>query len=303
MKKSRRLARHESEQPTASTRQPTTPTPASQNGTMLHWQRQIGNQAVQRHLDQLPGMIPDTVQRTPSNQISRSTEQGTLQRDWDSDQLDSRIEPTSVGDTSGGCTVKKRTVDYITAPQPERGSYGSTASKLVVEYAVDDTGNITLGSLRPEFTVTIYTPFITSDDFVEAFTPLMEKFWDTYEGDMAKFSEDHDVGNFNYYDQTLRHEEKHVSARNLAVIDLVPQFKQFMKDSGALTKGEENFKERASYFWKSGWDEMTEAKITHKRIHELDARNMVDEYQRRVGTEKPKPKPTIIDSVMDFFGF
>ena len=278
---------------------------STHNNSILYLQQTIGNQAVQRYLGDLsPARSAElTLQRASASPptISVAAHPSMLQRSWGSEKLDSRVEPKKIDAVTAGCGVKKRTVEYQTGKKGPIDPFGSTESKLTIEYAVDDAGQITLGCLRPQFVVTIFSPYVTSDEFVEEFSPLMDMLWEKYDGDIDAFGKDPKVGNFNYYDQTMRHEEMHVNARNLAVIDLLPQFKRFLKDTDALKKGETYFLEKVDFFWAAGWDDETEKKISHERIHELDARNMVEEYQRRAGTEKPKPKPTILESVWDFF--
>lgn len=268
---------------------------ASQGDALLHWQRKIGNQAVQRNLSKLPGVTPPaTLQRnTPiAPTISTTNKPGLLQRGWGDEKLDARIEPKAVGEAKADCGVAKRKVTKLHKERGATDPFGSTESKLIVEYTVDESDHVTLGCLRPEFTITIFTPFITSDEFIEKFTPLMQKLWDKYKGNIQTFSEDRDVRNFNYYDQTMRHEEMHVGARMLAIYDLLPRYKRFLKDTDGLKKGEAHFLDMTDRFWASGWDEQAEIVTPHERIHYLDARLMVEEYQHRAGTERPKRTAT-----------
>jgi hypothetical protein len=264
----------------------------SQGNALLHWQRKIGNQAVQRHLNHLPGVTPANLQRnaSPTSPISTAAKPNLLQRSWGDEKLDSRIEPESVSEVSAGCGVTKRKVTKETKKKGASDPFGSTSSKLLIEYAVDESGNVMLGCLKPEFAITIFSPYITSDEFVEKFTPLMERLWDKYEGNIQAFSEDRDVQNFNYYDQTMRHEEMHVGARMLAIYDLLPGYKQFLKDTDGLKKGEAHFLDMTDRYWASAWDEQAENVTPHERIHYLDARLMVEEYQQRAGTERPKQR-------------
>jgi hypothetical protein len=308
VRKSRLHASPVQRQASSLAHQSTPPATRTRNDSILYLQQTIGNQAVQRYLDGLTpvGSAQPSLQRalaSPAITVAAADPGALLQRSWGNEKLDSRVESQKVDEATEGCGVKKRKVEYNTQKKGPINPYGATASKLLIDYAVDDAGKVTLGCLRPEFIITIYSPYVTSDEFVEKFSPLMEMLWEKYEGDIDAFGKDSKVENFNYYDQTLRHEEMHVNARNLAVIDLLPQFKRFLKDSGGLEKGEAYFLDRVDFFWAAGWDDETEKKISHERIHELDARNMVEEYQRRAGTEKPKPEPSIIESVWDFFGF
>ena len=278
----------------------------TRNSNILYLQQTIGNQAVQRYLGNSTPLASTepTLQRAPASPaISAGAHVPMIQRSWGSEKLDSRVEPQKQDAVTAGCGVKKRKVEYKTDKKGATDPYGSTQSKLLIDYAVDEADQITLGCLRPQFVVTIFSPYVTSENFVEEFSPLMDMLWEKYDGDIDAFGKDPKVANFNYYDQTMRHEEMHVNARNLAVIDLLPQFKRFLKDTDALKKGETYFLEKVDFFWAAGWDDETEKKISHERIHELDARNMVEEFQRRVGTEKPKPKqkPSLLESVWDFF--
>lgn len=249
--------------------------------SLLYLQRTIGNQAVQRYLNR--PIDAANLQVTPQKGAGTM-----LQRSWESEQLDSRVEAKAVSEVSAQCGLQKRKITYQTKDKKPTDPLGSTASHLTIEYAVDaETGQVTLGCMQPEYTITIFKPYVTSDNFVEKFTPLMEKYWNKYDGDMQKFSEDHAVGNFNYYDQTLRHEQKHADSRNLALMDLMPQYKRFLKDFDGLTKGEAHFIDLTNRYWKTAWDEGAENTIKHERIHYLDAVEMVEEYQRRVGDEPP----------------
>lgn len=278
---------------------------SSSSRQLLHLQRTIGNQALQRYL----ATPAQTANATPM--ISRAPVlQARLQRSWGDEKLDSRIEPQKTGDADGACSVAKRKVTVQTKKKGATNPYGSTASKLYIDYSVSDDDRVTLGCLRPEFVITMYSPYITSENFVEEFTPLMEKLWDKYDGDIQAFSEDHAVRNFNYYDQTMRHEQMHVGARMMAIYDLLPRYKQFLKDTDGLKKGEAHFLEMTDRFWASGWDDEAETITPHERIHYLDARIMVEEYRSRAGTDKPKKKTlfdsvvdTAVDSISGFFGF
>jgi hypothetical protein len=239
----------------------------------------MGNQAVMRAVNYVRLNDPASSQQLPPVRGIASGVQRTLIQREEHD-LEPRVDIENVG-TAGEMKVEPRKVEIQEKDQKTGDPFGSTASHVTIEYAVDESGQVSVGSLRPNYTITIYTPYITSDEFIEKFTPLMQKLWEKYDGDIAAFSEDTEVRNFHYYDQTLRHEMQHVGARQLALYDALKQYKHYLKDSGGLTKGEDVFKEKTDYYWRVAWNEGAEKVIPHERIHYLDALQMVREYQQR----------------------
>ncbi len=248
---------------------------------IMRLQQLIGNQQVMRTVNYVRANDPVSSQQLPGLRGITPGKRSVLQRFGEDDQLDSRIETKSV-DSVSECSVAPRKVKFEEKERTPAGSFGTTGSQVTIEYSVDESGYIKLGKLRPLYTVTIFTPYVTSDKFVEKFTPLMEKLWDEYDGDIQAFSEDSAVRNFHYYDQTLRHEMQHVGSRQLALYDALDHYKDFLDMTDGLKKGEDHFKDMTDRFWATAWDDYTEQVVTHERIHYLDALQMVREYQQRM---------------------
>ena len=242
-------------------------------------QQTVGNQHMLRAVNYVRLNNAESSRQLPAVRGISTHKDTVLQRA--EHDLEPRVDVENVGSVSTS-KVEQRKVEFKEDERKTGDPFGSTESHVTVEYAVDESGHITLGNLRPNYVVTIYTPYITHDEFIEKFTPLMEKLWDKYDGDIEAFSNDMEVRNFHYYDQTMRHEMKHVSARQLALYDALPQYKRFLKSMDALNKGEDFFKEQSDYYWRVAWNEGAENVITHERIHYLDALQMVREYQQRM---------------------
>src|SRR5690606_25667174 len=120
---------------------------------ILRLQRTIGNQALQRYLN-TPTATTPIVSRVPSHPL--------LQRGKGDEKLDSRVEAQKTDDASMSCGVAKRKVVKQEKKRGPTDPFGSTASKLYIDYSVDEDDKVTLSCLRPEFVITIFTPYITS---------------------------------------------------------------------------------------------------------------------------------------------
>jgi len=235
---------------------------------LLQLQRTVGNQAVLRHIEAKGGPAPAA--------------------DGVGDIVDSRIELERVDSVPAKPVLKERKVTYKEAKSAANTSLGTTESKLTIEYAVDETGRISIGAIRPEYVITIYTPYVSREEFVPKFGPIMEKLWDEHDGNMQSFSESADVRNFNYEPQTKRHEEMHVASRQLALRDLVRKYLDFLGDNGLLTGSVTAFTEKTHFYWKVAWDERVKEIVTHDQIYYLDAVTMVEEYRQRASEVEEK---------------
>jgi hypothetical protein len=234
---------------------------------LVQLQRIVGNQAVQRRIES----------ERPS---AAATESG-------GDIVDTRIELQRVDSVPPKPVLKERKVTYKEEKSAANTSLGTAESKLTIEYAVDEKGRISVGALRPEYIITIYTPYVSSEDFVSKFGPIMDKLWDEHDGNMQSFSESADVRNFNYEPQTRRHEEMHVASRQLALRDRVPDYLGFLNDNGLLDGSVTKFIEKTHFYWKVAWDERVKEIITHEQIYYLDVA-MVEEYRQRASEAEPR---------------
>lgn len=254
------------------------PAPAARDHRpgLLHLQQTVGNQAVRRSIEGRGGII----RRAPGS-------------------LDSRVDPVEVTAADATPVVKERKVSYEEARKGANDPFGATESNVRIEYSVDDTGAVTVGALRPEYVVTLYTPVIQSDEFVEKFGPIAGLLWDRHGGNMAEWAQSSEVANFNYGPQTLRHENMHVAARQLALRDILPGYLGFLKRTGARSSVSQ-FLEKTDLYFRVAWNERAEQIAPHERIHYLDAVTMLEEYRQRAATEPKKPKDAL-DYVKDFF--
>ncbi len=241
-------------------------TPAPRNA-ILQLQHTIGNRAVQRQIEAALAREG----RGPGGGV---------------DIVDTRVELVEVAVASKP-SLKERKVTYKEEKETPTSSLGTTESKLTIEYAVDaETGAISIGAIRPEYVITISTPYIGREDFVRKFGPIMEKLWDQYDGDIMAFSKSADVRNFHYEPQTKRHEEMHVTSRQLALRDIVPDYLGYMRREGFLDAGVSKFKDQTHFYLKTAWDEKVEKIVSHEQIYYLDAVTMVEEYRQRMSEEE-----------------
>ncbi len=250
---------------------------------ILKLQRAVGNQAVQRRFE---------ARRGPEEAASDGT-----------DIVDSRVDLVRVDSVEGKPSLKERKVTYKDAKSAANTSLGTAESKLTIEYAVDaETGEIRVGAMRPEYIITIYTPYVASGEFVRKFGPIMETLWDEHGGDVMAFSQSNAVRGFNYEPQTRRHEEMHVASRQLALRDQVPRYLKYMRDNGFFGAGVSKFEEQTHFYLKVGWDERVKEIVTHDRIYFIDAQTMVEEYRQRA-SEEEDPWFTAVAKAKSFLGF
>lgn len=201
--------------------------------------------------------------------------------------VDSRVDLVEVASVEGKPTLKERKVTYKEEKGAANTGLGATESKVTIEYAVDPvSGEIRVGAIRPEYIITIYTPYVSREDFVSKFGPIMDLLWETHKGDIMSFSQSSEVRGFNYEPQTKRHEEMHVASRQLALRDIVPQYVGYMKRTGYLTKGVGTFLHQTNQYFKVGWDDRVEEIVKHEWIYYLDAAAMVEEYRQRMSEEE-----------------
>jgi hypothetical protein len=235
---------------------------------MLQLQRMVGNRAVQRRVEaalrRLDG--PDS---------------GGV------DKTDSRVELKEVASVEGKPALKERKVTYKEAKPASPGDLGATESKVTIEYAVDAaTGEIRVGAIRPEYTITIYTPYVSYGAFIREFGPIIEKLWEDYGGDIRAFSESPEFLGFHYEPQTMRHEQMHVSSRQLALRDMVPDYLDYTNRMGYFSKGVGDFLHQTGQYFRTRWNERVEEIVTHEDIYYLDAVTMVEEYRQRMSEEE-----------------
>ncbi|MEX0782909.1 MAG: hypothetical protein WD557_09680 [Dehalococcoidia bacterium] len=235
---------------------------------ILQLQRIVGNRAVQRRIE--------AALRGPDGPESGGA-----------DITDSRIDLVEVASVEGKPTLKQRKVTYKEQKKTAPDGLGATESRVTIEYAVDaETGEIRVGSIRPEYIVTIYTPYVSYGEFVRQFGPIIEKLWTEHGGDIMAFSQSREFLRFHYEPQTRRHEEMHVASRQLALRDQVPRYLKYMRDNGFFTAGVSKFEDQTHFYLKVGWDERVEEIVSHEQIYFLDAQTMVEEYRQRASEEE-----------------
>ena len=249
---------------------------------ILKLQRAVGNQAVQRRFEARRG--PDAA------------------GDGGVDIVDSRVDLVRVDSVEGKPSLKQRKVTYKEEKKSVTTGVGATQSNLTIEYALDESGEVRVGAIRPEYVITIYTPTVTRERFVREFGPIMDKLWTECDGDVMAFSKLSAVQRFNYEPQTKRHEEMHVASRQLALRDKVPDYLGYMKKEGLFSKGVATFVHQTNLYFRSAWDARVEEIVAHEQIYFIDAMAMVEEYRARA-SEEEDPWFAAVAKAKSFLGF